>query len=197
MPLLPNIFAGIPPTKTETFEEESFRNHVLPFFNALYEGSENGYGTLCNYTLRQKSASSSVINLANNQSSTSLHSPTTPTGSGIISHIPGRSSRSSSILSAKELKRLSLQNNQSRSFGKGESPYGPTPQQKGYKTFHPGVYEYSFELPLDSTLPETTNLPLASVKWMLEVLVERSGTFKPNLQGFKEIPSFDPRLKIH
>lgn len=181
---------GIPPAKIETFEEESLRTQVLPFFNALYEGSETGYGTLCNYVLRQKSASSSVVNLAGNQSSTSLHSPTTPTGSGgvTLANINGRSSRSSSILSSKELKRLSLQNNQSRSFQKGESPYGPTPQQKGYKTFHPGVYEYSFELPLDNTNPETTNLPLASVKWMLEVLVERSGTFKPNLQGFKEVP---------
>ena len=131
-----------------------------------------------------------MINLAGNQSTASLHGPTTPTGSTGISlpHIGGRSSRSSSILSAKELKRLSLQNNQSRSFQKGESLNGPTPQQKGYKTFHPGVYEYSFELPLDNTSPETTNLPLASVKWMLEVLVERSGTFKPNLQGFKEVP---------
>jgi hypothetical protein len=105
-----------------------------------------------------------------------------------LPHFGGRSSRSSSILSTKDLKRLSLQNNQSRSFQKGESPYGPTPQQKGYKTFHPGVYEYSFELPLDNNSPETTNLPLASVKWMLEVLVERAGTFKPNLQGFKEVP---------
>jgi hypothetical protein len=185
-----HYFLGIPPTKIETFEEESLRTQVLPFFNALYEGSETGYGTLCNYVLRQKSASSSVVNLAGNQSTTSLHSPTTPPGSGIsLPHIgAARSNRSSSILSAKDLKRLSLQSNQSRSFQKGESPYGPTPQQKGYKTFHPGVYEYSFELPLDNSSPETTNLPLASVKWMLEVLVERSGTFKPNLQGFKEVP---------
>jgi arrestin-related trafficking adapter 3/6 len=31
-------------------------------------------------------------------------------------------------------------------------------------------------------------LQLASVKWQLEALVERAGTFRPNLQGFKEIP---------
>jgi len=99
-----------------------------------------------------------------------------------------RSSRSSTMLSAKEVKRLSLQSNQSRSFQKGDSPFGPTPQQKGYKVFHPGVYEYSFEIPLDNNSPETTKLALASVTWMLEVLVERAGTFKPNLQGFKEIP---------
>jgi len=81
-----------------------------------------------------------------------------------------------------------LQSSQSRSFQKGDSPFGPTPQQKGYKVFHPGIYEYSFEIPIDNNSPETTKLPLASVTWMLEVLVERAGTFKPNLQGFKEIP---------
>jgi arrestin-related trafficking adapter 3/6 len=91
-------------------------------------------------------------------------------------------------LSAKDIKRLSLQSNQSRSFTKSESPFGPTPQQKGYKVFHPGVYEYSFELPIDNNSPETVKLPLASVIWQLEAVVERSGTFKPDLQGFKEIP---------
>ena len=81
-----------------------------------------------------------------------------------------------------------MQSNQSRSFQKGDSPFGPTTQQRGYKVFHPGVYEYSFEIPIDNNSPETTKLPLAEVKWMLEAMVERAGTFRPNLQGFKEIP---------
>lgn len=159
----------------------------MPFFNALYEGSENGYGTLCNYTLRNKSATSSVTNL----SSTALDQPSSPRDSSSGFNIPGisnRSSRSSTLLSAKDVKRLSLQSNQSRSFTKGDSPFGPTPAQKGYKVFHPGIYEYNFELPIDNNSPETTNLQLASVKWQLEALVERAGTFRPNLQGFKEIP---------
>lgn len=92
------------------------------------------------------------------------------------------------MLSGKDAKRLSLQSAQSRSFQKGDSPCGPTPQQKGYKVFHPGVYEYAFETLIDNNSPETTKLPLASVIWQLEVLVERAGTFKPNLQGFKEVP---------
>jgi len=99
-----------------------------------------------------------------------------------------RSNRSSTVISSKDAKRLSLQTNQSRSFQKGESPYGPTPQQKGFKLFPPGVFEYSFELAIDNNSPETTNLQLALVKWQLECLVERAGTFKPNLQGFKEVP---------
>ena len=180
------IYVGIPPEKTRTFEEESLRTQVVPFFNATHEGSETGYGALCSHTLKNGSASSSVTNL----SSTAVDGASTPSVQTGIS-LPGisnRSSRSSTMLSSKEQKRLSLQSNQSRSFQKGDSPFGPTPQQKGWKVFHPGVYEYPFEVPINNNSPETTKLPLASVTWMLEVLVERAGAFKANLQGFKEIP---------
>jgi hypothetical protein len=90
-------------------------------------------------------------------------------------------------MSTKDVKPLSLQSNQSRSFTKGDSKFGPTTAQKGYRVFHPGIYKYSLELPIDSNSPETTNLQLASVKWQLEALVERAGMFRPNLPGFKEI----------
>ncbi|KAH8801593.1 hypothetical protein F5884DRAFT_520101 [Xylogone sp. PMI_703] len=166
---------GIPPTKMEFQEEESLRTQILPFFNALYEGSETGYGTQCNYVLRDKSGNTAVTAISTEPSGFSLP--------GI-----GHKSRASALVSTKDVKRLSLQSNQSRSFTKGESPFGPTPQQKGYKLFYPGVYEYSFELPIDNNSPETTKLPLASVIWQLEALIERAGTFKANLQGFKEIP---------
>lgn len=163
------------------------RNQVTPFFNATYEDiADCPYGTMCNYALRDRSASSSVTNL-----SSTLNGPPSPSQQSNGFSLPGltnRSSRSSTLLSSKETKRLSLASNQSRSFTKGESPFGPTPQQKGYKVFHPGVYEYSFEIPIDNNSPETTQLPLASVKWQLECLVERAGTFKANLQGFKDVP---------
>ncbi|KAI9051521.1 hypothetical protein LZ554_004567 [Drepanopeziza brunnea f. sp. 'monogermtubi'] len=172
---------GIPPEKTVLHEEDSLRTQILPFFNAMYEGSENGYGTMCNYALRDdKLADSSVTNLALDHSDSA---------SGFsLSAITNRSSRSSAHLTAKEQKRLSLQSNQARSFTKTESQFGPSPQQKGYKTFFPGVYEYNFELPIDKNSPETLKLPLASVKWNLEAVVERAGAFKTNLVGSKEIP---------
>lgn len=91
-------------------------------------------------------------------------------------------------MTSKEAKRLSLQNNQSRSFQKGDSLHGPTPQQKGYKTFHPGIYEYTFEIPIDNNCPETTKLPSASITWQVEALVERAGAFRANLFGIKEVP---------
>lgn len=172
---------GIPPEKTALYEEDSLRTQILPFFNAMYEGSENGYGTMCNYVLRgDNSANSSVTNLAldNNNSSSGFSLP----------GLANRASRSSTLLSTKDQKRLSLQSNQSRSFSKSESPFEPSPQQKGYKVFFPGVYEYNFELPIDNNSPESLKLTLASVKWMLEAVVERAGAFKQNLIGTKEIP---------
>jgi len=157
---------------------------VIPFFNALYQGSDVGYGTLCNYALRSsnssnKSASSSVTNLSSLESSNNSNN--------FLPSIASRN-RASSIVSSRDSKRLSLQSNHSRSFQKGDSLYGPTPQQKGYKVFHPGMYEYNFEIPIDNNCPETTRLPLASVIWQLEAVIERAGTFKPNLQGVKEVP---------
>ncbi|KAJ8069296.1 hypothetical protein OCU04_002956 [Sclerotinia nivalis] len=165
---------GVPPNKTETFQEESLRTQVLPFFNALYEGSEVGYGTHCNYYLRDKSGTTTI---------TPLDSP-----SSGISTLLGARSRANTLMTSRESKRLSLQSNQSRSFQKGDPPNGPTPQQKGYKTFHPGVYEYTFEMPIDNNSPETTKLPCASVIWQVETLVERAGAFRANLFGVKEVP---------
>lgn len=79
-----------------------------------------------------------------------------------------------------------MQNVSQRSFNKSESS-ATTTQQKGYKTFHPGVYEYSFEIPLDHTSPESMSLPKGNVRWVLDALVERAGTFKPNLHGEQEV----------
>jgi hypothetical protein len=49
------------------------------------------------------------------------------------------------------------------------------------------VYEYSFEIPLDHTCPESAELPYGSVRWKLEALIERAGVLKPNLHGCKEV----------
>lgn len=164
-----NCCKGIPPEKTHFFEEEKIRYQVLPFYNALYSGADVGYGAQCQYTLKNKEASSST---------TSLHNIQLNRGS-----VP---KRRSDTLDSRDVRRLSLQNVQQRSFNKSESP-ATTTQQKGYKTFHPGLYEYSFEIPLDSTCPETMDLPMGSVKWVLDAIVERAGTFKPNLHGQQEI----------
>ncbi|KAL2206190.1 hypothetical protein CC79DRAFT_1342814 [Sarocladium strictum] len=168
---------GIPPLKADLFEEQGLRTQVLTFYNAMNEGWESEYGNQCTYKLRNSSANNSSTNL--------------PAGPPM--HRPGPSATSSPVSStrhattAKDLKRLSLQNNQSRSFQKGDSPIASSTQVKGYKVFYPGTYDYNFELPIDHHQLETTKLQYGSVKWELHATIERAGAFKPNLHGVKEV----------
>ncbi|PFH62296.1 hypothetical protein XA68_14291 [Ophiocordyceps unilateralis] len=162
---------GIPPLKQDIVEEESLRTQVLTFFNAMNDGWETEYGNQCSYKLRAASANSSNTNLA-----------ATPRSGGLT---PAMASNRG--LTAKELKRLSLQSVQSRSFGKGDSGLASPTQAKGFKVFYPGSYDYSFELPIDHHQLETTKLPFGSVRWELHATVDRAGAFKPNLHGMKEV----------
>ncbi|TDZ73432.1 putative arrestin-related trafficking adapter [Colletotrichum trifolii] len=164
---------GIPPLKVDLSEEESLRTQVLTFFNAVNDGWESEYGNQCVYLLKNSSSNSSTTNLATG-------SPRNSISPSLLSAPPNNRQG----LTAKELKRLSLQSNQSRSFGKGDNPNG---QAKGYKVFYPGTYEYTFELPIDHHQLETTKLQYGSVKWELQATVERAGAFKPNLHGSKEV----------
>jgi hypothetical protein len=141
-------------------------SHTWPFFNAQFPDAEASTGA--DHVELLKNSSSSVV-----------------TQMGLPGNLPNASSTN---LSSKDAKRLSLQLNQSRSFGKGESSsYGPSVAQKGYRTFNPGDYMYNFELPLDSHLPETIDVDLGSVKYELEAVVERAGAFRANLMGTKEV----------
>ncbi|KAF2646030.1 hypothetical protein P280DRAFT_464304 [Massarina eburnea CBS 473.64] len=156
---------GIPPKKVEFEEVDTIMSHTWPFFNAQFPGAEAGTGA-DNVDLFKPTAAPSNRN----------------------SIFSGSPNNSSTNLSSREAKRLSLAVNQSRSFGKGESPSGgPTIAQKGYRTFNPGEYMYNFELPLDSHLPETIDVDLGSVKYELEATIERAGAFRANLVGTKEV----------
>ncbi|KAJ4362356.1 hypothetical protein N0V83_010449 [Neocucurbitaria cava] len=149
---------GIPPKKVEFEEVDTLMSHTWPFFNSQFPTAESGTGA-DRVELYKGNA-----NLGSSPNNSSLN------------------------LTTKEAKRLSLQVNQSRSFGKGESPSGgPSVAQKGYRTFNAGEYMYNFELPLDSHLPETIDVDLGSVKYELEATVERAGAFRTNLIGTKEI----------
>ncbi|KAI0392940.1 hypothetical protein F5Y17DRAFT_332735 [Xylariaceae sp. FL0594] len=162
---------GIPPLKVDQYEEVSLRTQVLTFFNAMHESWETEFGNQCTYKLRQSSDIGSRGG---------FH----PTAATVSS--PFRRGTSDSF-SAKDYKRLSLQSVQARSFGKGDNPHTEGVPAKTYKTFHPGTYEYSFELPIDHHQLETIKLQFGSVKWELEAFVERVGAFKPNLHGAKEV----------
>ncbi len=162
---------GIPPRRTEFRDTEIIMNHTWPFFNAQFPQAENSY--CADLVHMAKGPVVCTKELGVTASSFDLFQRT-------ASPRPNMSSR--------EAKRLSLQLNQSRSFGKGETMNGaPTVAQKGFKVFHPGDYVYNFELPVDSRLPESINVELGNVKYELEALVERSGAFRANLVGSKEV----------
>ena len=158
---------GIPPKKAEFKDKESLMNHTWPFFNAQFQNAE--YGSGADQVKPLKGPSTTTTELGITDSTTDLH----------------RSSFGQ-VMTSKEAKRLSLQTNQSRSFGKGDTG-GTSIAQKGYRTFTPGDYVYSFELPIDSRLPETIDVELGSVKYELEATVERAGAFRSNLVGTKEV----------
>jgi len=167
---------GIPPLKVDMFEEETLRAQSLVFFHAMHEGMwATEFGNQCTFQLKGNGSNGTHLKnpMSTNGSVTSLHTTTRP--------------RNSSNLSARELKRLSLQSVNSRSFGKGDNPVANHAQAKGYKVFYPGTYDYSFELPIDHHQLETTKLQYGHVKWELEATIERAGAFKPNLHGAKEI----------
>lgn len=164
---------GIPPRRTEFRDTETIMNHTWPFFNAQFPQAEHSY-CADHVQLGGKAPSISTKELGVTSSAFDLFQRS--------------ASPNPSNLSARDAKKLSLQVNQSRSFGKGDTPTGgPTVAQKGYKVFHPGDYIYNFELPIDSRLPETIAVDLGNVKYELEALVERSGAFRANLVGNKEV----------
>jgi arrestin-related trafficking adapter 3/6 len=162
---------GIPPRRTEFRDAETIMNHTWPFFNAQFPNAEHSH--CADIVHLSKGPTISTKELGVTASSFDLFQRT-------ASPRPNVTSR--------EAKRLSLQLNQSRSLGRGESINGgPTVAQKGFKVFHPGDYVYNFELPVDSRLPESINVELGNVKYELEALVERSGAFRANLVGTKEL----------
>lgn len=165
---------GIPPKKADFEETDTIMSHTWPFFNAQFPTAEASTGA-DHFELFKVPTASANINAPKGRSSFDVFGRDSPNSSSIN-------------LSTKEQKRLSLQVDQSRSFGKGESSTnGPSVAQKGYRVFNPGDYVYNFELPLDSHLPETINVELGSVKYELEAMVERAGAFRANLIGNKEV----------
>jgi len=160
---------GIPPRKIEFEEQDTIMSHTWPFFNAQFENAERGTNADHVQLLKGSDGASSTVTRLDPL---------------------GRASPNASLvnLSAKEARKLSLQVNQSRSFGKGDTmPGAQSVVAKGYRTFLPGDYVYNFELPLDSRLPETIDVELGSVKYELEAEVTRSGAFRANLAGTKEV----------
>ncbi|KAL4766349.1 arrestin family protein [Aspergillus foveolatus] len=167
---------GIPPKKIHFHDKKDLVTHGVVYFNhgdtALMQ---NDYGAHI-----YKHAKPLSIVTGNKDSTTT-----------ITREIFSNSNSSTSLngLTSREAKRLSLQSSNSRSFGKGDPPpAGPPQTQRNYRLFPVGDYLYSFEFPIDGSLPETIKTELGFVRYDLEAIVERSGAFRPNLLGTLEVP---------
>lgn len=169
---------GIPPKKIHFHDKKDLFTHGVVYFNhgdtALMQ---NDYGA--HYYQHAKPAS-----------------PVPGAKDGVTATTRELFSKSGSTNSLgpnaiREAKRLSLQpqRGHSRSFSRNEPPVNaPNQPQRNYRMFPVGDYLYSFEFPIDGSLPETIKTDLGFVRYDLEAVVERSGAFRPNLLGTMEIP---------
>ncbi|KAJ6013659.1 hypothetical protein N7540_008250, partial [Penicillium herquei] len=169
---------GIPPKKIHFHDKKDLFTHGVVYFNhgdtALMQ---NDYGA--HYYQHAKPASPVPGKDGVSATSRELFSKSTST-TAIGPTFAGR-----------DPKRLSVQTTRghSRSFSRNEPPpSSQSQQQRNYRMFPVGDYLYSFEFPIDGSLPETIKTDLGFVRYDLEAIVERSGAFRPNLLGTMEIP---------
>ncbi|PWY73158.1 arrestin domain protein [Aspergillus sclerotioniger CBS 115572] len=168
---------GIPPKKVHFHDKKDLVTHGVMYFNhgdtALMQ---NDYGA---HFYQHAKPVTSVT--GKDGATTSTRELLSKTGSSTsLSH--------NGQFTPKDMKRLSLQSNQSRSFGKNDLPPPPVHTQRNYRLFPVGDYLYSFEFPIDGSLPETIKTDLGSVRYDIEAIVERAGAFRPNLLGTLEVP---------
>lgn len=156
---------GIPPKKTEHFEEKGIINHTWPFFNYLnnYPVTSNQRNNSDLY-IPKSDADVSNFSLDNTLSPVSSFTDLKPVMSpvNILKSFRSPSSHSNSTSSE-----LTAVNSNS---GNDTNKYFP-----------PGDYIYSFEMPIQCSSPESVNVTFGSVSYELEAHVERSGAFKSNL----------------
>ncbi|KAH8698058.1 hypothetical protein GQ44DRAFT_665841 [Phaeosphaeriaceae sp. PMI808] len=157
---------GIPPRKVTFEETNTILNYTWSFFSAQFLRGAAG-------------ASADQVELFKQ------FPGSVPIQQGLLSNPSNTPSRN---LGSRKMNWLLLQANPLWTFLRGgSSTNGPSTARKGYRIFYPGDYIYSFEFLLDSHLPETIDLKLGSVKYELEAMVERAGTFCANLVGSKEV----------
>lgn len=168
---------GIPPRNVDLYEEEILNRHTWPFFNAAFQTTGNCHGT-------------DFVRLASGGCSATSGSVSPSAARLAFDQFLRSASPSSNGVSTKEQRHRSLQmaRSRSRSVSRDERGNDQTcASHKGHRTFQAGDYVYSFELPLDRSLPETINVDLGSVRYELEAVVERAGAFRSNVVGVREV----------
>lgn len=174
---------GIPPKKVETDEEWEFLKHGWGFWSV----GDQGYGAdlvkaLPNddeEELENINRSSSALNLIRR-----VGSPSPSRGES--GRTPSGRQRSSSILSS-----LSIPGTSLSSTGNASSNSIPTPiperDSNGNITLPPGDFHYNFEHPIPCSSPETISCAYGSIRYDLQITIERPGTFKSNIHTTKPL----------
>ncbi|ODV84449.1 hypothetical protein CANARDRAFT_28997 [[Candida] arabinofermentans NRRL YB-2248] len=178
---------GIPPKKVDHSEVNTFLQHTWPFFN--YTNTYSSTETSRNNADLYISATDSEHELP----SLSLDSTLSPVTSPIMSDLNPIKSPSSLVTAFKSSKRLVatatkpslLTQLSDLDVVSTKSNSASTPDEN--KHFAPGDYIYSFEQPIQASFPETTSVTFGSVFYVLEASLERSGTFKSNLNARRKI----------
>ena len=167
---------GTPPNKIE--DKEDFLDHGVVYFNnGVASFTHNDYGAHYFQHAKHPSPGPSGRDGADETtrkifSKTGFVSSPTPTTETEATHRSTQTTRG-----------------RSQSFSWNELPgNSQAPPQHNYRMFPEGDYLYSFEIPVDGLLPETIKRDLGFVRYDLEAIVERSGTFRPKVLGSMEIP---------
>ncbi len=181
---------GIPPKRQSHSEVQQVLSHVWPFFDTRFVTAQdldcgsapifrplngNSHGTRArpsasvSHTSQGSGSNSNLVDKLRRAASPA------PKGRGSLLESLESRARSSSLSSLHS-------GNSTNSYQNSVS--GTCVEDvisKGYLTFQPGDYIYNFEFPIDSSYPETIDATFGSVKYQLDVTVERSGVLKTNI----------------
>lgn len=164
---------GIPPKKVDHFESKGLINHTWPFFNYQnnYQITPNSRNN-ADLFIPKSDSDVSNFSLDNNLSPVTSNQDLKPVMSpvSLLKSFRNNSNNLNSISSNSDLS-TSLSNS-----GNDDN-----------KLFIPGDYIYSFELPIQSSLPESVCVTFGSIIYNLEAHVERSGAFKSSLTARKPL----------
>lgn len=160
---------GIPPKKNEYVEENVVITHTWPFFSQCTGGTNSGadivrspqglYAVHSNLgVLSHEDVSSLNLDAASQTTTTNAKANPFSLLKKVAS--PERN-RSNSLISSMSNENL------------GDSHY----------VFEQGDYVYNFEHPIQASTPESIEATFGSVRYYLEVLIERSGAFKSNISA--------------
>ncbi|KAG8677725.1 hypothetical protein FPOAC2_03849 [Fusarium poae] len=148
-------------------EEETLQIQLSTLFSAMSNFKKYDYGSQCTYQWRKRSPNNSDLD----------NRPETPSSS--------KSHYRNNVVT-KGVTYLSNGRSHPRNVNRGRIMATPSPEET-CKVFYPGIYNYTFELPIDHRQLETTKTPYGSVKWELHTTVDRSGRFRRNIQSKKEL----------